>query len=137
MRGRDRWTIDVVEWQGAQHVNDFRKVQPLNGEPATPRDGGVDPCHSRGPGGGIPQYPARPAPRTLQRVQRDFEDQVDRVNVMIDFDGDHRTGYDFTVSNTDGISDAIITNETNFNSDWDGNWQHAVASDARAGRPRC
>ena len=50
-------------------------------------------------------------PRTQQRVQRDFEEQVDRVNVMIDFDGDHRTGYDFTISSTDGIYDAIITNE--------------------------
>jgi hypothetical protein len=48
---------------------------------------------------------------------------------MIDFDGDHRTGYDFTISSTDGIFDAIITNENQFNSDWDGNFQHAVGED--------
>ena len=68
-------------------------------------------------------------PRTRQRVQRDFEEQVDRVNVMVDFDGDHRTGYDFTISSTNGIFDAIITNETEFNKDWDGNWRHASAED--------
>ena len=37
-------------------------------------------------------------PRTRQRVQRDFEEQVDRVNLMVDFDGDGRTGYNFTIT---------------------------------------
>ena len=68
-------------------------------------------------------------PRTRQRVQRDFEAQVDRVNVMIDFDGDGRTGYNFRVSSTDDVYDGVITNETQFNKDWDGNWQHAVSED--------
>jgi hypothetical protein len=76
-------------------------------------------------------------PRTRQRVQRDFDQQVDRVNVMVDFDGSGRTGYNFTVSSTDGIADAIITNESQFNDDWDGNWRHAVAARTqKAGRPR-
>jgi hypothetical protein len=62
-------------------------------------------------------------------VQRDFEEQVDRIDVMIDFDGDHRTGYNFKVSSTAGIYDAIITDESEFNEDWDGNWLHAVSND--------
>src|SRR3546814_13910864 len=45
---------------------------------------------------------------------------------MVDFDGDGRSGYNFTVSLTDGIQDATITNESRFSKDWDGNWQHAV-----------
>ena len=68
-------------------------------------------------------------PRTLQRVQRDFEAQVDRINVMIDFDGDGRTGYDFTVSSTDDIYDGVVSNETQFNKDWDGSWRHAVGEE--------
>ena len=48
---------------------------------------------------------------------------------MVDFDADGRTGYNFTVSLGGGISDEVITNENNFNSDWDGNWRHAVAED--------
>ena len=27
--------IDAIEWQGARHVTDFRKVQPLSREPGT------------------------------------------------------------------------------------------------------
>ena len=122
--------IDPGEWQDARHVTDFRKVQPLNGQPASlateawilaTADGLAVAFHNT--------HPAT-VPRTLQRVQRDFEEQVDRVNVMLDFDGDHRTGYSFTISSTDGVADATITNENDFNDDWDGNWRHAVSADA-------
>lgn len=121
--------VDPDEWRSAQHITDFRKTQPLNGEPAslateawilaTPDGLAVAFRNSQPPS----------VPRTQQRVQRDFEEQVDRVNVMIDFDGDRRTGYNFTVSSTDGIYDAIVTNEIEFNEDWDGNWRHAVSND--------
>jgi hypothetical protein len=124
--------IGVEEWQGAQHVTDFRKTQPLNGEPATyatevwilatPEGLAVAFKNTQPPG----------VPRNQQRVQRDFDEQVDRVNVMIDYDGDGRTGYDFTISSTNGISDEIISNESSFNKDWDGNWQHAVSDDAES-----
>jgi hypothetical protein len=124
--------IDPAEWQGAEHVTDFRKVQPLNGQPASLA---TEAWVLATPEGlAVAFHNAHPpsVPRTLQRVQRDFDEQVDRVNVMLDFDGDHRTGYDFTISATDGIADAIITNETAFNDDWDGNWRHAVSSDAES-----
>ena len=122
--------IHPDEWKGARHITDFRQVQPLSGKPgslhteawilATPRGLAVAFRCDQPPG----------VPRTHQRVKRDFDDQVDRVNVMVDFNGDGRTGYDFVVSSTDGINDAVITNEVNFNKDWDGNWQHAVSEDA-------
>lgn len=120
--------IDPDEWQGARHITDFRKVQPLNGEPASLQ---TEAWVLATPTGlAVAFRNSEPASvRTHQAVQRDFEDQVDRVNVMLDFDGDHRTGYCFTVSSTDGVFDAIITNETNFNKDWDGNWRHAVRED--------
>jgi hypothetical protein len=121
--------IDVDEWKDAQHVTDFRKVQPLNGEPGSLHTEAWILATPEGLAVGFRNTQPPTVPRTLQRVQRDFEEQVDRINVMVDFDGDHRTGYDFTVSCTDGIADAIITNEGNFNDDWDGNWQHAVSGD--------
>jgi len=71
----------------------------------------------------------RSVQRTLQRVQRDFEQQVDRVNVMIDFDADSRTAYNFCVSSTDGIYDGVVTDEKQFNPDWDADWRHAVSTD--------
>src|SRR3546814_18478491 len=48
---------------------------------------------------------------------------------MVDFDGDGRTGYNFTVSSTDGVYDAVVTTETQFNKAWDGNWRHAPSND--------
>ena len=33
------------------------------------------------------------------------------------------------VTITDGIMDSTITNESQFNDDWDGNWKHAVSED--------
>ncbi|MEO8064575.1 MAG: DUF5916 domain-containing protein [Pseudomonadota bacterium] len=122
-------TIGVEEWQAAQHVTDFRKTQPLNGEPgsfateawilATPEGLAIAFKNTQPPS----------VPRNRQRVQRDFQDQVDRVNVMVDFDGDGRTAYDFTISSTDGVYDSIVSNENSFNKDWDGNWRHAVSGD--------
>jgi Domain of unknown function (DUF5916) len=120
--------IDAAEWLDARHVTDFRKVQPLNGEPATLATEAWILATPDGLAVAFRNFHPASVPRTQQRVTRDFQDQVDRVNVMVDFDGDHRTGYDFTVTSTDGIADSIITNENNFNDDWDGNWRHAVTS---------
>lgn len=121
--------VDEREWQDAQRVTDFRKVQPLNGEPASLATEGYILGTPEGLAIAFRNVHPASVPRTQQRVQRDFDEQVDRVNVMIDFDGDGRTGYAFTLSSTDGIYDAIISNEQNFNDDWDGNWRHAVAAD--------
>ena len=121
--------IDPAEWEGAQHVTDFRQVQPLTGEaPADP----VEAWILSTPEGLAVAWRVRMGegvPRSRQAVQRDFEAQVDRVNLVVDFDGDSRTAYNFTVSSTGGIADAVVTNENNFNDDWDGNWRHAVSED--------
>lgn len=121
--------IDPGEWEGAQHITDFRRVQPLTGEPgslpteawvlATPDGLAVAFRNVQPPG----------VPRSRQKLRRDFDEQVDRVNVFVDFDGDGRTGYAFTVSASGGIADEIITNENQFNNDWDGQWRHAVGED--------
>jgi hypothetical protein len=122
--------IDADEWQGARHITDFRKVQPLTGEPASLRTEAWLLATPEGLAVAFRCDQPPGVPRTPQRVQRDFEDQVDRVNLMVDFDGTGRTGYNFVVSSTGGINDAVITNESNFSKDWDGNWQHAVSEDA-------
>ena len=124
--------LDPEEWAGARHVTDFRQTQPLTGAPgslpteawilATP-DGlavavrNVQPPH---------------VPRTRQWVKRDFDAQVDRVNVMVDFNADARIAYNFEVSSTGGIADGVVTDENRFNDDWDGLWKHAVGEDEQA-----
>ena len=124
--------IDPAEWQEATRVGDFRQVQPLTRAPASqPTEAWI---LATPDGLAIAFRNVQPAsvPRTRQRVRRDFEDQVDRVNLMLDFDGDGRTGYSFTLSSTGGIADAVITDEAEFNDDWDGSWRYAVAEDAQA-----
>ncbi len=124
--------IDPDEWAGATRVTDFRKVQPLSLAPGSlPTEAWVL-ATPEGLAVGFRNTQPQSVTWTRQRVQRDFSAQVDRVNLMVDFDGDGRTGYNFTVASTGGITDAVITNENQFNDDWDGNWRHAVSEEADA-----
>ena len=119
--------VDEPEWASAQHITDFKLVQPLSGADSPyPTEAWV---LATPEGLAIAFRNTQPAsvPRTRQRTQRDEDAQVDRVNLMVDFDGDGGTGYNFTLNLTDGIIDAVITNENNFSKDWDGSWQHAVS----------
>ncbi|MGH8145419.1 MAG: DUF5916 domain-containing protein [Rhodanobacteraceae bacterium] len=123
--------IEPGEWQRARDITDFRQTQPLTGDPAKyPVQAWVE---------AVPQglvvavRVTQPAsvPRTEQKVQRDFRDSVDRVNVNIDFNGDGLVGYNFVIASTGAIGDEVITNESRFNSDWDAKWQHGVSQDAQ------
>lgn len=122
--------VDEAEWAGARHVTDFRKVQPLSGEPGSLQTEAWVLSTPEGLAVAFRNVQPAGVPRTRQQVRRDFDEQVDRVNLMVDFDGDGRTAYNFTVASTGGIADAIITNENSFSDDWDGNWRHAVGEDA-------
>ncbi|GHE32998.1 DUF5916 domain-containing protein [Vulcaniibacterium thermophilum] len=124
--------IDPAEWQGARHITDFRMVQPLSRERARhPTEAWV---LATPEGLAIAVRAEQPpeVPRTRQRAQRDQGGPMDRVNVYVDFDGDGRTGYNFTLLLSDSIIDTTITNENQFNDDWDGDWRHAVSEDAQA-----
>jgi hypothetical protein len=121
--------IDLAEWSTAQRIDDFRMTQPLTREPSKHA---TEAWYMATPDGlAIAFRNLQPAavPRTRQRFQRDNNGNVDRVNAYIDFDGDGRSGYNFMVALSDGISDGTITNENQFNADWDGAWQHAVSED--------
>ncbi|TKS53467.1 hypothetical protein E4582_00870 [Luteimonas yindakuii] len=121
--------IDPGEWAGAHEFTDFRQTQPLTGAPASHATRAWVMATSEGLAVAFRNEQPPDVPRTRQWVQRDFDAQVDRVNLMVDFDGDGRTAYNFTVASTGGIYDAVISNENQFNDDWDGLWTHAVAED--------
>ena len=124
--------IDQAEWAGARHVADFRQSMPFSGKRGSlPTEAWI---LATPQGLAVAFRNVQPAsvPRTNQRVRRDFEEQVDRVNLNVDFDGDGGTAYNFCVSSTNGIGDGVFTNENSFNADWDGNWRHAVGEDGDA-----
>lgn len=121
--------IDTEEWRGARHITDFRKVEPFNGEPARlPVEAWV---LSTPEGLAIAFRVIEPeAMRTRQRKRRDENASVDRINVVLDFNGNGRTAYNFTVTNANDVSDSAMSAGMQFNGDWDGVWGHAVQEDA-------
>jgi len=121
--------IDPAEWAGARHVTEFVQVQPMTGGPGSLRTEAWILATPQGLAVAFRNHQPAGLPRSTQRTRRDQMGQLDRVNLMVDFDGDGRTGYDFVVSLPGGIADEVITSERNFNDDWDGHWHHATAQD--------
>ncbi|AVP98970.1 hypothetical protein C7S18_18105 [Ahniella affigens] len=123
------WHAD--EWQDAQHVTDFRQVQPtLGGD--VPDALRVEAWFKSTPQGVAAAMKARhpdSVPRTETRMQRDGHQSVDRANFMIDFDGDARSAYVFTLTQAGDIIDHALTNENQLNTDWDGEWAYAAHRD--------
>ncbi|MFD0726211.1 DUF5916 domain-containing protein [Lysobacter brunescens] len=121
--------IDPTEWADAQRIDDFRLTQPLTRAPSPHATEAWYKATEYGLAIAFRnRQPAR-VPRTRQRFQRDRNGNVDRVNVYVDFDGDGRSGYNFMVGLSNDIADSTISNENQFNGDWDGHWTHAVSED--------
>ncbi|HSX59329.1 MAG TPA: DUF5916 domain-containing protein [Tahibacter sp.] len=121
---------DEEQWRDAHVFRDFKRTQPYTLDAATV----VTEARMLSTPEGIAFAFRCEQPAGLQRVKpftpRDRIRNADRVNVNIDFDADGKIGYNFTVSLSDSIEDAIITEENQFNTDWDADWQHAVQEDA-------
>lgn len=121
--------IEAAEWEGAQHITDFRLTQPLSRAPAPQATEAWILATEKGLAVGFRNLQDPSIPRTRQLAQRDVGAQADRVNLYVDFDGDGRNGYNFTVLLSNSIIDTTITNENQFNTDWDGDWRHATSED--------
>src|SRR5690606_22661990 len=78
------------EWDAATRVADFRQVQPLTGEPGSLATEAWVLATPEGLAVAFRNLQPPEVPRTRQKVRRDFSEQVDRVNVFVDFDGDGR-----------------------------------------------
>ncbi len=120
---------DEAEWSQALQITDFKLVQPLSGADSPYPTQAWVLATPEGLAIAFRNTQTASVPRTRQRTQRDEDAQVDRVNLMVDFDGDGGTGYNFTLNLTDGIVDAVISNENRFSKDWDGTWKHAVSEE--------
>jgi hypothetical protein len=65
--------------------------------------------------------------RMKPRTPRDAETLTgDSVSLMLDFDATGQIGYEFSIGLGGGVRDGLITNQNEFDRDWDGIWQHAV-----------
>ncbi len=71
-------------------------------------------------------------PRQRAITPRDADMPGDRVNVYLDFDGDARIAYNFTLGLSGAQQDGTLTNENVYVTDWDGEWLSAVAESETA-----
>lgn len=117
---------DEADWADARVFADFRRTQPYALDAATLATQARMLSTPQGLAFAFRCTQPPGVPRLKPITARDNIGAADRVNVMIDFDADGKTGYNFTVSLSDSIEDAVITDENQFSSDWDADWQHAV-----------
>ncbi len=126
--------LDEPEWAQAQVFDEFRVTQPYTLK--TPAVATVARLVSTEAGIAVAFECAHPPslPRVAPRIERDQRRAADRVNFVIDFDADGKVAYDFAVLLSGSIQDDIVTNEVEFNPDWDPEWLSAVDSDAQGWR---
>jgi hypothetical protein len=123
---------DEPEWQQAEVISGFTSIDPFTGEPApypvvarvlgTPEGLAVavrteQPPQTRSHGR---------SPRDAQRLD------ADPIRLMVDFEGEGHTAYEFTVSLANSVRDGVLTKgETSPTYDWDGIWFHGAHEDER------
>lgn len=119
--------LDEPEWQEAQRFGSFRTMEPLS--LAEPELATTVFVHADADGlyfGFMCDQPPGVA-RVRTRGQRDQFIAGDRVNLMLDFDGTGQTGYEFTAYLGGQKQDAIISRQTQYNYDWDVDWDYAAS----------
>ncbi len=116
-------------WRDAQVFDDFHVTDPYT--LATPTHATVARLAALPEGLAVSFVCEQPTatPRVRPRAGRDTQGNADRINFAVDFDGDGRLAYNFMVTLGNAIGDEVISNESRYNPDWDGVWQHAVHDD--------
>lgn len=121
--------LSEADWDQATRLDDFLTVMPLTRETPPLRTEVRVLAREEGLYLGFWCEQPDSVPRTRHPTTRDVQARADRLNVMIDIDGRGVTAYELTVSLSGGIQDAQITGQNQYNYDWDGRWDHAVAED--------
>ena len=122
--------LDEAAWAEAQVFDDFVVVEPwtlARPEPELATVARVLPT-PQGIAIGFSMRQPASVPLLAPQVRRDETVNADRVNVFIDFDADGRVAYNFTLLASGSIQDFVVTNEVQFNPDFDPDWRHAVAT---------
>lgn len=118
--------LDETEWQGATTFEDFRVVDPLTRH--TPRHRTLLRVLPQPDALYLSLWMEQPKDeRTRGRSARDAETMdADIAQVLIDFEGQGRSAYEFTISLSGSLRDSVILNQTEFVRDWDAVWSAAV-----------
>jgi hypothetical protein len=120
--------LDESEWSGAQSFPDFLVIDPVTlATPAYATEARVAATKEGLAVAIICDQPSA-TKRTRTVTSRDAQEfDSDNVSVLIDFDRNAKTAYEFSVSMTGSYRDGTTTNNAIFsNTDWDPVWQRAV-----------
>ena len=120
--------LDEPEWAAARRFDNFKVVEPFR--LTAPSSGTTTQARLISTPEGIAVAfiveQAESVPRVKPRLERDQGSSVDRVTFMIDFDGDGRVAYMFTVGLSGSIRDGVVSSDNQLNTDWDTDWSSAV-----------
>jgi Domain of unknown function (DUF5916) len=118
--------LDEPEWQAAQRFDDFRVTEPLTGaRPDFPTQLRV---LARPEGLYLSmETDVPPGQRVHGQSPRDAQPlAADPAIFIVDFEGQGRTAYEFTVTISNTIRDGVILNQSAVSYDWDAVWFHGV-----------
>jgi len=121
--------LDEPEWDQAYRFDNFLTTVPFR---LSAPDGGTATVAKliSTPEGIVVGFDLRQSSvfaRVKPRLERDQTDAADTVNFIIDFDGDGRTAYSFTVGISGSIQDGVVSNESVTDRDWDTDWSWSVS----------
>ena len=121
--------VDEPEWQQARVYQDFKVTEPYR--LSAPATGSATKARLLSTPDGIAVAfeleQSGAFARVKPRLERDQDRAADRVNLSIDFDGDGRSAYSFSVDLSGSVQDGVIANENVLNPDWDTDWSWAVS----------
>jgi hypothetical protein len=122
--------LDEPEWRQAQSFSDFRVTEPLTRAPAAhATELLVLPLPDALYVGLRAEHP--PDQRTHGHSPRDAPNMdADPAMLVIDFEGQGKTAYEFTVTISGSMRDSIILNQSDLSRDWDADWTARVSEDA-------
>ncbi|UHQ23012.1 DUF5916 domain-containing protein [Lysobacter sp. 5GHs7-4] len=124
--------LDEPEWEQARRYRDFKVTEPFRLDAPAPGSSTQARLLSTPDGIAVAFELEQSAAfaRVKPRLERDQNRVADRVNVSIDFDGDGRGAYSFSVDLSGSVQDGVIANENLTNLDWDTDWSWAVSESA-------
>ena len=114
--------LDEKEWDSAQQISDFTTIVPYNFENPKYRTNVKIFTNQDGIYVGFINEQDNETIRSFNHIRDDWDDRGDKNSFTIDFDGNSKVAYGFTVSLGDSLADATYTNGNSESKDWDGDW---------------
>lgn len=120
--------IDEPEWRDAQRCPDWRRTTPFVRDAPRYRNDAAFVSTAEGLAAAFTIDQPAAERRTRPRTPRDSDTfgGGDYVSLVIDFDANAQAGYEFAVALGGGVRDGRVTNQNQFDRDWDGEWGHAI-----------